>query len=173
MDRQSLRDVFPESTTKKWNWIDRALVHLATSIGLSAKWQSNHAGWNSHDEITDSVCELERHLKDLFAEEAKWWCEVIPTPTFRERYETSLNRIAEKRKKLLRGVNELVETSKFVAFGSEWEELAASVESLRDNLAEYRLLEVEVARSLTAATETPGQKPGPSLDAPQRRPRPR
>ena len=197
MNRETLRDFFPESAEKEWRWIDYTLADLTTSMGLSAESQRDGSGSSqSLNEIVHTLNELQRHLQALFAKEAKWWSEFGATPTSCER-QASLQRMADKRRTLLQEVDGLLEASKFVATGFEWEELASSVNYFRTRIAEYRALEIQVARSLkqlaaasdtqgspNAATTAPGKvegKPATHLhvpdhgeaNQPRRRPRPR
>lgn len=157
MNREALRDLFPESAAREWRWIEHTLSDLATSIGLSTESQrDNNESSQSRDEIVHTLFELQRRLQALFAEEKKWWSEIDATPTSCERHQASLNKMADKRRTLLREVHGLLETAKFVASVFEWEELASSVQYFRTRLAEYRALENQAASSLTSASPKKG-----------------
>lgn len=156
MNRPTLRDIFPASIVREWNWIDHAISSLTTNIGLITKWQSDNGGSRSHDEISESLDELERHLKSLFTKEAEWRSEIGAETTASEQYQARSVTLDENRRALLRDVHRLRETSKHAASGSEWEELALAVACFRASIANYCSLECNVASCLTSVSTNKG-----------------
>lgn len=171
MNRPTLRDIFPASIVREWNWIEHTLSRLTTNIGLITKWQSDNGGSRSHDEISESLYELERHLKSLFTKEAEWRSEICAETTASEQYQARLVKLDEDRRALFRDVHSLRETARHASSGAEWEELAFAIARFRDSIAKYRSLECEVARSLTSASTdmgTPAANTSTARDVPDR-----